>query len=70
MWRRERGSWSVAIPEATRSHEVLMVITGADVPVGNRSARPRRVDKAITSNVDPDVIDVSTVDTEKDEIAG
>jgi hypothetical protein len=46
-----------------------MVITRADVPVGNRSPRARRVDKAVTSHVDPHVIDVATADTEKDEIA-
>ena len=60
----------MAIPEATRSHEVLMVITRADVPVGNRFPGTRRVDKAVASDVDPYVIDVATVDTEKDEIAG
>ena len=47
-----------------------MVITGANVPVGNRSARPGCVDEAVSADVDPHVIDVATVDTEKDEIAG
>ena len=47
-----------------------MVITGADVPVGNRSPGTRRVDKAVASDVDPYVIDVATADAEKDEIAG
>jgi hypothetical protein len=46
-----------------------MVITRADVPVRNRSPGARRVDEAVTSDVDPDVIDVATADTEKDEIA-
>ena len=47
-----------------------MVITRTDVPVGNRSSGARRVDKAVTSDVDPHVIDVATTDTEKDEVAG
>ena len=47
-----------------------MVITRADVPVGNRCPGTRRVDKAVASDVDPYVIDVATADTEKDEIAG
>ena len=47
-----------------------MVITRADVPVGNRSPGTRRVDEAVATDVDPYVIDVATVDTEKNEIAG
>lgn len=70
MWRRYWGGRSLAIPEATRSHEVLTVIACADVPVGNGSPGARRVDEAVTSDIDPDVIDVAAADTEKDEIAG
>jgi hypothetical protein len=47
-----------------------MVITRADVPIGNRSPGARRVDEAVVSDVDPYVIDVATADTEEDEIAG
>jgi hypothetical protein len=47
-----------------------MVITRPDVPVGNRSPGTRCVDEAVASDVDPYVIDLATMDTEKDEIAG
>jgi len=47
-----------------------MVITGADVPVGDRPPGTRRMNEAVASDVDPYVIDLATMDTEKDEIAG
>ena len=47
-----------------------MVITGTNVPVGNRSSRARRVNEAIASDVDSHVIDVSAVDTEEHEVSG
>jgi hypothetical protein len=68
MWRLNISRRRVAVPEATRSHKVLMVKAGAEVPVRDRRPRARRMDEAPATSVDPDVIYVATVDAEKDEI--
>ncbi len=47
-----------------------MVITGTNVPIGNRLSRAWRVNEAAASDVDSYVIDVATMDAEKDEVAG
>jgi hypothetical protein len=70
MRRHDISRHGSAIPEATRPNEVLMVITRAEVPVGNGLAGTRRVDEASTSGINSNVIYVSTVDAEEDEIAG
>jgi hypothetical protein len=69
MWRRDISRCGVTFPEASGPHEVLMVITRGQIPVGDGLAGTRRVDKAPTARVDPNVIHVPTVDTEEDEIA-
>ena len=70
MRRRDIRRRGVAVPEATCSSEVLMVITRAEVPVGNGLAGMRRMDEASAAGIDPNVIYVPTVDAEENEIAG
>ena len=69
MRRRDKSRCGATIPEASSPHEVLMVITRGQIPVRDGLAGTRGVYKAPTSRVDPNVIHVSTVDTEEDEIA-
>ena len=70
MRRRDISRRGVAVPETTRPSEVLMVITGAEVPVGDGLAGTRCMDEASTAGIDSDVIYVPTVDAEEDKIAG
>ena len=70
MSRRDQLCRSFAVPETPRAREVLMVISIAQAPVRDPLTGTRRVDKATVPRVDPHVIDVATVDTEEDEIAG
>ena len=61
MWRR--------FPEPARAHEVLMVITGAEISVRHHPAGTRRMHEATASCIDSHVIDVAAVDTEKNQVA-
>ena len=70
MRRRDIRRRGVAVPEATCSSEVLMVITRAEVAVGDGLAGTRRMDEASAAGIDPNVIYVPTVDAEENEIAG
>jgi hypothetical protein len=47
-----------------------MVITRSQIPIRDRLARTRRVNEAAATCIDPHVVDVKTVDTEKHQVAG
>ena len=76
MWRRFCGrcGWPIGLPgfagpETTRACKVLVVVAGAQSAVRHRLARARRMDETTASCIDTHMIDMSTVDTEENQVA-
>ena len=68
MWRRFIRRGGRAGPETTGPDEVLMVITASEISVGHGLTRARRMDEAATACIDSHMVDVETVDTEKNQV--